>query len=561
MNAVASVLFLHPLSVPMLLFNGYSELSVSRPPAKRGRLLSGMLRAAFMTTLLAACAGPKPGSIAPASGTAKLPVIVNAPPAQLPLSKDIPATPREFRAVWVSTVANIDWPSRRELSSDKQKAEAIAILDQAVQMRLNAIVLQVRPSADAIYPSALEPWSEFLTGEQGRPPQPYYDPLQFWIEQAHERGLELHAWFNPYRARTTQAKAGQARSHVSKTMPAVVRQYGDMSWMDPGEPQAMQHTLNVINDVVRRYDVDGIHIDDYFYPYPIKNSAGTELDFPDEAAWNRYLQSGGNLTRADWRRDNVNRLVAAIYQQVHQEKSWVKFGISPFGIGRPDRLPPGITGFSQYDKLYADVELWLARGWLDYLAPQLYWPIQQTPQAFKVLYDYWNAQNLQQRHIWPGLFTSKIDHTEKSWQADEILNQVDALREKNGSGHIHFSMVSLSQNRKEIRKRLAQEKYTSVALVPATPWLENTNIAPPQLQWNEEQKLLRVQLADSENTRWLAIWKQTEQQWQFSVQPASKLTIDLRKDVQQTPLKQVVVMAVSRSGQESLPAKFSLSAP
>jgi len=519
-------------------------------PAAISSCLPGLIAAA----LLAACSSPVPdrnaAALKPAAPISR--IIANAPPDILPLPKEIPPNPREFRAAWVSTVANIDWPSRRDLSSDKQKAEIITILDNAVQMHLNAIVLQVRPAADAIYPSAIEPWSEFLTGEQGKAPQPYYDPLQFWIEQAHERGLELHAWFNPYRARTAVSKGNAARNHISKTAPEVVKTYGDLSWMDPGEPIAMQQTLNVISDVVKRYDVDGIHIDDYFYPYPIKGSNGAELDFPDDASWNRYLQGGGTLSRADWRRDHVNQLVEAIYQRVHQEKSWVKFGISPFGIGRPDRLPPGITGFSQYDKLYADVELWMAKGWFDYLAPQLYWPINQTPQAFKVLLDYWMAQNVQQRHIWPGMYTSRIDHTEKSWSADEILNQVDAVREKGASGHLHFSMISLNQNRKSIRQRLSLEKYTSVALVPASPWMENTNLAAPQLELSEDKQSLNVRLADPENTRLLAIWKRSDQHWLFSMQPASRLWISLSSGNPNDPLRQVSVMAISRSGQESI---------
>ncbi len=472
--------------------------------------------------------------------------------------KDAPPLPREFRAAWVSTVANIDWPSRRDLSTEKQKNEVLAIIDNAVQLKLNAIVLQVRPAADAIYPSMIEPWSEFLTGEQGRPPSPYYDPLQFWIEQAHARGLELHAWFNPYRSRTAQSKMALATNHISKLAPQVVKTYGDLQWMDPGEPLAMQQTLNVISDVVRRYDVDGIHIDDYFYPYPVKGSNGAEQDFPDDPSWVAYLQSGGKLARADWRRDNVNRLVEAVNQRVHLEKPWVKFGISPFGIGRPDRLPPGIAGFSQYDKLYADVELWLAKGWLDYLAPQLYWPINQGPQAFKVLHDYWLAQNTSGKHIWPGLYTSRIDSSDKSWPADEILNQVDAMREKAGNGHIHFSMAALNQNRKDIRKRLAAEKYTSQALIPASPWLDSSPPASAVLEASADKKSLRLQLNYTSNTRLLAIWKRTDQQWLFSVVPAQNMNIDLSDDPQLGAIRQVTVSAISRTGVEGLRSSYSL---
>ena len=465
-----------------------------------------------------------------------------------------PAAPREFRAAWVSTVANIDWPSRRDLSSEKQQAEIIQILETATQLKLNALILQVRPSGDAIYPSSLEPWSEFLTGEQGRAPNPYYDPLQFWIEQAHKRGVQLHAWFNPYRARTPSMRTPYAATHIAKRAPQVVRTYGDLQWMDPAEPIAAQHTLAVIRDVVQRYDIDGVHIDDYFYPYPIKNSAGLEIDFPDTNAWRAYQQSGGALSRADWRRQQVNHLVESIYVNVHQIKPWVKFGISPFGIGRPDRLPPGIAGFSQYDKLYADVELWMQNGWLDYLVPQLYWPINQTAQAFPVLNNYWHSQNPLQRPIWPGLYTSKIDNSEASWQSEEILKQVDVTRNNPNAGHSHFSFIALAQDRKQVRSRLATEKYLAPALVPAFPWLNpQTQITPrPVLNPNKESKSVQVSWnGDASGVVQLAVWKRSESGWQFSVQDATQTTIKADLDNKGNRIKQVVVSSVNRYGEES----------
>jgi uncharacterized lipoprotein YddW (UPF0748 family) len=538
------------LSSSRLVFTWKTYLQQYKLPA---------LAAATCAMLLACTTPPEKSSATSKPGKTNLTIAPqNAPANYPPQVREAPPLPREFRAAWVSTVANIDWPSRRDLSTEKQKNEIIAILDNAVQLKLNAIVLQVRPAADAIYPSAIEPWSEFLTGEQGRPPSPYYDPLQFWIDQAHARGLELHAWFNPFRARTAQSKTTVAANHISKLAPQVVKTYGDLQWMDPGEPIAMQQTLNVIGDVARRYDVDGIHMDDYFYPYPIKAGNGKELDFPDDPAWIAYLQSGGKLARFDWRRDNVNRLVEAINQRVHLEKPWMKFGISPFGIGRPDRLPPGIAGFSQYDKLYADVELWLSKGWMDYLAPQLYWPINQGPQAFKVLHDYWLAQNTTGKHIWPGLSTSRIDNSDKSWPADEILNQVDAMRERGGNGHLHFSMAALNQNRKGIRQRLATEKYTSQAVIPASPWLDISLPASPVLEAAADKKSVRVQLAGTVNTRLLAIWKRTDQHWLFSVVPAQNMSIDLADDAQYGAIRQLTVSAISRTGQESARTNYSL---
>lgn len=470
---------------------------------------------------------------------------------------EAPPAPREFRAAWVSTVANIDWPSRRDLSTEKQKAEIVAILDTAQQLKLNAIILQVRPSADAIYASELEPWSEFLTGTQGKAPEPFYDPLQVWIELAHARGMELHAWFNPFRARSALAKSIVSPKHVSKSLAHTVRPYGDLLWLDPAEPDATAHTTAVILDVVRRYAIDGVHIDDYFYPYPIKQANGQELDFPDDKPWTAYVQNGGSLVRADWRRDHVNKLVESLNRQIHQIKPQLKFGISPFGIGRPDRLPTGIAGFSQYDKLYADVELWLEKGWLDYLAPQLYWPIDQTPQAFKVLHAYWLSQNPMNRHIWPGLFTSKIDQSEKSWKVEEIQRQVEATREFAASGQIHFSMIALLQNRRNLRQKLAVEQYQTPALVPVSPWLPSTTLPAPEIRRNPPEKAIDISVQNgvggqaNSGAKLLAIWKRYQQRWVFSVQSAADKQISVADDTELGSVEQITVSVVGQNGVES----------
>ncbi|WP_229205976.1 glycoside hydrolase family 10 protein [Duganella sp. Leaf126] len=492
------------------------------------------------------------------------------PPPVAPAATDLvtpPPAPREFRAAWISTVANIDWPSRSNLTADKQQAEAIAILDRCKLLNLNAIVLQVRPSADAIYPSALEPWSEFLTGQQGRAPN--YDPLQFWIEQAHARGLELHAWFNPYRARDPAARTPLARNHFATTHPEAVKTYGRYLWMDPGEPAAAQRTRDVILDVVRRYDIDGVHIDDYFYPYPIDNpsvaggegaalnGAGAgrrELDFPDEPSWQRYLLGGGALDRPHWRRQNVNTLIEALYQGIHREKSWVRFGISPFGIGRPDRRPAGIVGFSQYDKLYADVELWLRNGWLDYLSPQLYWPVAQAPQAFGVLLDYWLAQNTQARHVWPGLYTSRIDNSAKAFTPDEIVKQIGVTRTRAGArGHVHFSIAPLMENRKGVTDQLRVRAYQSAALAPATPWL-GADLPPAPGAAARRQAGgtgLRLTAGAGKPVSHYAIWSRYGAEWRFAVAPASRPVLLLPDDATAGAAQAVVVSAVDRLGNES----------
>lgn len=502
---------------------------------KRAFALAGLAGALTIGGLISSCTtpvAPTPGKPAPKPVPKPGPKPV--PPAAGAVQLGAPAAPREFRAAWVSTVANIDWPSRSNLSATQQQAEAIAILDRAKAMNLNAIVLQVRPGADAIYASDIEPWSEYLSGAQGKAPQPWYDPLKFWIKEAHARGLELHAWFNPYRARHATAKSANAHNHVSRTLPHAVKNYGRFQWMDPGEEAASKQTLAVILDVVKRYDIDGVHIDDYFYPYPIEaggpegaldgNGGGKgEIDFPDQPAWQRYVGGGGKLARADWRRQNVNQLIEALYKGIHGEKSWVRFGISPFGIGRPDRRPAGIVGFSQYDRLYADAELWLENGWVDYFSPQLYWPIAQAPQAYDVLLDYWLAQNRHGRHIWPGLFTSRIGASSRAYPPEEIVKQIGLARTRpKAGGHVHFSMIALMDNRQGIADQLKAGHYAGPALVPASPWLGSTLPAAPTVAIKRTANSLRLKLAAGAPVTHFAIWSRHGAEWRFAVCPGTE---------------------------------------
>ncbi len=469
------------------------------------------------------------------------------------LAENPPPAPREFRGVWVATVNNIDWPSQRGLPADQQRAELTAMLDRLQAMGLNAVILQVRPAADALYPSPLEPWSEYLTGTQGE--SPGYDPLALWVAEAHRRGLELHAWFNPYRARHHEAKSPLAATHIARTNPAVVKQYGELLWMDPGEPFAAERTVAVIRDVVRRYDIDGVHIDDYFYPYPLakpvppgapKDTPREDVEFPDDPARQRYLQAGGRRPLAEWRRENVDRLVERIHATVQAEKPWVKFGISPFGLGRPDRRPAGIKGFSQYDKLNADVELWLGKGWLDYFVPQLYWPLAAKEQSYPVLLDYWLAQNPAQRHVWPGLFTSALSD-EKKWSPDDITGQIGLTRARPGAtGHVHYSAIALMQDRRGIRAKLAP-LYPAPALVPATPWLGTAAPPAPALRKQRDGSLLIKPGQGAKPTAY-AIWQRHGAVWRFSVQVAQEKNVIPAAD---PGPEAVVVTAVDRLGNES----------
>jgi uncharacterized lipoprotein YddW (UPF0748 family) len=276
-----------------------------------------------------------------------------------------------------------------------------------------------------------------------------------------------------------------------------------------------------------------------------------QLEFPDDPAWQRYLAGGGTLDRASWRRDNVNRLIEAMYKGIHAEKSWVRFGISPFGIGRPDRRPQGIVGFSQYDQLYADAELWLEKGWVDYFAPQLYWPIGPRGQAYPTLLDYWIAQNPKGRHIWPGLFTSRIGAPSRDYQPQEIVQQVEVTRSRPlSTGHIHFSMVALMQNRKGIADQLRSTSYTGPALVPASPWLGSERPGTPQVSAARRAKSVDLKLKAGSANALYAIWSRYNGEWRFAVAPASRVDWSIPDDARLGPADAVVVSAVDRLGNE-----------
>ncbi|MEO0588485.1 MAG: family 10 glycosylhydrolase, partial [Planctomycetota bacterium] len=239
-------------------------------------------------------------------------------------AEELPEPRREFRAAWIATVANIDWPSRRDMPMDEAKAELVAQLDRLVEMNMNAVVFQIRPTGDALYRSELEPWSEWLTGEAGKAPSPMWDPLEFAVEEAHARGIELHVWFNPYRAKHAGSETDPVAPALAATNPSVVKQYGNQMWMDPGEPAVQRHSLAVVLDVTRRYDIDGVHMDDYFYPYPVRDDDGNEIDFPDDASFAAYVEGGGKLSRDDWRRKSVNDFVQEMYAGVKAIKPHVK---------------------------------------------------------------------------------------------------------------------------------------------------------------------------------------------------------------------------------------------
>jgi len=390
-----------------------------------------------------------------------------------------PPPARELRGAWLATVANIDWPSKPGLPVAQQKAELISLLDRAAQLHLNAVFFQVRSVCDAVYASPLEPWSEYLTGVQGRMPSPFYDPLALAVTEAHRRGLQLHAWFNPFRAGHPEAKSPPALNHVTRTHPEIIRHYGKQIWCDPGEPESQARALAVVLDVVKRYDVDGVVFDDYFYPYPEKGWSGAPMNFPDDASWKkRSVPETIAIPRDDWRRANINQFVQKISASVHAAKPWVQFGISPFGIWRPG-VPAGIDAHAldAYGRLYADAPLWLRNGWVDFLAPQLYWPIAPREHSFPLLFQWWRQQNPKGRHVFAALNDAAVG---TKFSDDEIGRQIDAVRtQTSNGGEVHYHLRSLVENSGLARTVAA--KYAQPALAPAATWLSAPALATPKL--------------------------------------------------------------------------------
>jgi uncharacterized lipoprotein YddW (UPF0748 family) len=378
------------------------------------------------------------------------------------------AAPRELRAVWVASVGNIDFPSRSGLTAAEQQAELDALVATVADAHLNAIVFQVRPEGDALYASALEPWSRFLGGTQGQ--DPGYDPLAYVIEAAHARGIEVHAWFNPYRA-ASHADSALVAPHMALAWPAAAYPYGGSLWMDPGVAEVADRDVAVIADVVDRYDVDGVHFDDYFYPYP----DGTE--FPDSATYAAYQAAGGPLARDDWRRDNVNTLVDRVSAAVAAEDPAIRFGISPFGIYRPGQ-PEGVTGMDQYAAIYADPPHWAEQGRVDYLAPQLYWPTTKTGQAYGPLLDWWVAHQAG-ASMFAGNYLSKLGSP--TYTTDEFRTELALTRGSGAGGNIWFSMAPLAADTDGIRAVFRDEFYASPAIPPVVHAVRDAVIPPPTL--------------------------------------------------------------------------------
>jgi uncharacterized lipoprotein YddW (UPF0748 family) len=385
----------------------------------------------------------------------------------------------EFRGAWIATVENIDWPSRKGLSADVQQQEFIRLLDLLQSCGLNTVVVQVRPAADAFYPSPYEPWSEYLSGVQGVPPAPYYDPLQFMITETHRRGMEFHAWFNPYRAVFNINRSSVAANHPTRLFKDWFWVYGSdaegyKKYFDPGNPDARRFVTDVIRDVVKRYDVDAIHFDDYFYPYRVAGK-----DFPDQAS---YLKYGSGLRKDVWRRSNCDSIIQMLSTAIKSTKPWVKFGISPFGIWRNLKDDPEgsqTNGTTNYDDLYADILLWLKRGWIDYVMPQLYWEIGHPKADYEELVDWWAAHNYG-RHVYVGHGFYRAGSNSAWKDRMQLPRQIQMLRDyEDIEGSCFYSSKIFYKNPNGWNDTLRNNYYRHPALVPPMPWIDSMPPATP----------------------------------------------------------------------------------
>ena len=469
----------------------------------------------------------------------------------------VPVPAREFRAAWVTSVYNLDWPSRPGLAKEQQQTELRAMFDTAVKLGLNAMLLQVRPGGDALYASKLEPWSAVLTGKSGG--DPGYDPLTFAVEEAHRRGLELHAWFNPFRAKAGKAEA--APTHWTVRHPDWVRGQEAHVFMDPGLPEVREHVLAVFKDVVSRYDVDGVHIDDYFYPYPVFGPGAVRMEVPlgDEAQWAKENQKQ-NQSLADWRRNNINRFVKEFYEMTKSVKPWVRVGISPFGIWQPG-IPAGIEArVNAYDHLYGDSRRWLQEGWCDYLAPQLYWPISPAKQSFTTLMEWWQAQS-KGRPVWPGMASDRVASSkEPTLPLTELNDQMAVMRRVAPMpGSVMWRIKSLTSNARGVASLLKEQCYNNPALPPAAPWLGAALPGKPvgRLEAKPGQLKLTWTAGTGPAPRWWIV--QTRQAGAWTLEPAlfqDQLSLTLQK-----PVDAVAVRAVAASGVTGETAVWTLAVP
>ncbi len=387
---------------------------------------------------------------------------------------------REFRGVWIATVNNLDWPSKAGQSPKIQKRELIDMLDTLEKINFNAVIFQIRPAADAFYRSKTEPWSAYLTGQQGKSPSENWDPLQFIVEECHKRGMELHAWMNPFRVQQNMNDK-LSDKNVAVRHPDWLVTYGNRTYLDPGIPAVRDYINQVVEEVVRNYDIDAIHFDDYFYPYPIANSS-----FPDSLSFKLYNRGFFADQMDNWRRSNVDLIISKLSNTIKRIKPAVKFGISPFGVWENYTVKPNgsVTnaGTTNFSSLFADVIKWQQNGWIDYILPQIYWEIGHPTVDYVTLANWWNDQAFG-RHVYIGHALYKLSEgTSPAWKSNrEMPEQIAISRKLNHiEGGAFFRMKHIDMNPQGFKDQLETSIYKDKALVPIMNWIDSIAPVPPK---------------------------------------------------------------------------------
>ncbi len=423
-------------------------------------------------------------------------------------------TIREFRGVWVATTKRIDYPQKATTDANFLKDNYLNLLQKYKDAGYNAVVFQVRPAADAFYKSEYEPYSEWLTGKQGRAPYPDFDPLTFMVERTHAQKMEFHAWINPFRAVATIQYADVCASHISNTRPEWFFTYGGSKYFNPGIPEVRDYLVKVIVDIVERYDVDGIHFDDYFYPYPVKGDDNKFIDVPDEAAYQRYRGSFSN--KADWRRNNVNEFIRACNEAIKKAKPWVQFGVGPAGVWRNKREDPDgseTNSLSAYDYLYADVLTWSKNGWVDYVAPQVYWNINHRWNQFEKCVKWWN-DHANGRNVYIGLGAYNQETPAEGWSdPNEVPKQINITRKfPNVQGVIVYRSTTITKNPLNMVANVKNQCFSRDALMPLMPWLGISPLVPaPSLLQTKNQYVVhwnrKTDLPEAEKPIYYSVYR------------------------------------------------------
>ncbi len=386
---------------------------------------------------------------------------------------------REMRGVWVAVVDNIDWPSSATETSGVQISELIELFDKLKEAGINTIFFQVRTECDALYKSSYEPWSYWLTGEQGKPPDPFYDPLKFAVEEAHSRGMELHAWINPYRAVKDTGEYIVSKNHISKLHPEWILKFGNFKMLNPGIPEVTNYIAKIVADIVSRYNVDGIHLDDYFYPY------SPHITNQDSAAFRIYKDNFINID--DWRRNNINSMILKVHKTINRINPKIIFGVSPFGI--VENKYANTSGFESYNRIYCDPLTWLKEKTVDYVAPQLYWEIGNKYADFNKLLPWWSSIK-DERQIYAGLSSIKMADPDWKGTPSELFNEIRMTRQfQNIDGIVFYRAKSISENYSGLADTLKNSFFKYPAFIPEMKW---KNFIPPSAPIN-----LRVEGNDS----------------------------------------------------------------